>query len=80
MSSIDKYILSEAKRYNPNVEIEKSRGFIKGKLNGTVLFKIADRYGYINSAESEQIREAMRGYELKQEESQSTEVQKEDEI
>jgi len=68
MSSIDKYVVSEAKKYNSNVQVVNSNGYITGTLNGTVVFRIADRHGFLNSSEESIIREAMQNYERRERE------------
>lgn len=67
MSSIDKYVIQEAKRQNPNVQVVNSAGRIVGRINGQVVFNIADRYGYLSSSESLAIQSGIKAYELAQE-------------
>ena len=63
MSSIDKYVRTEARKYNPNVEVEHVMGRLVGKVNGKVVFNLADRYGYLNDRERSIIQESMNRYE-----------------
>ena len=63
MSSIDKYVRTEARKYNPNVEVEHVMGRLIGKVNGKVVFNLADRYGYLNEHERSIIQESMNRYE-----------------
>ena len=63
MSSIDKYVRTEARKYNPNVEVEHVMGRLVGKVNGKVVFNLADRYGYLNEHERSIIQESMNRYE-----------------
>lgn len=64
MSSIDKYVEGEARKYNPNVCVSNSGGHIVGRINGRVVFDIADRYGYLSDSERSIIRESIHEYEL----------------
>ncbi len=68
MSSIDKYVVGEARRYNPNVSVSTYNGRIVGSVNGTVVFDIADRYGYLSDSERSIIRNAMHEYDLERQE------------
>ena len=68
MSSIDKYVVSEAKKYNSNVQVVNRDGYITGTLNGTVVFRIADRHGFLNDSERNKIRETMQSYERRERE------------
>lgn len=62
MSSIDKYVASEAKKYDPAVKVTNVGGRIIGRLNGQVVFNIADRYGYLNASEAAKIRQGIEQY------------------
>ena len=72
MSSIDKYVVGEARRYNPNVSVSTYNGRIVGSVNGTVVFDIADRYGYLSDSERSIIRNAMHEYDLERQERAKT--------
>ena len=61
MSSIDKYVANEARKYDPSVKVSKIAGRIIGKIDGRVVFNIADRYGYLNASEEAKIREGIEG-------------------
>lgn len=63
MSSIDKDVISEARKYNSRVRVSNENGYITGTIDGTVVFRIADRYGYINDSERAKIQTAMQEYE-----------------
>lgn len=63
MSSIDKYVVTEAKKYDSRVQVENSNGYITGRINGEVVFRIQDRYGYLNDSEEAKIRSAMTNYQ-----------------
>ncbi|MGN0813406.1 MAG: hypothetical protein ACI4MQ_07860 [Candidatus Coproplasma sp.] len=66
MSSIDKYVEGEARSINPNVRVEKIGSHIYGYMNGTRIFSIADRYGYLDDTERSTIRDAIKAYEAEQ--------------
>ena len=68
MSSIDKYVEGEARQYNPNVSVYNTNGHIVGRINGEVVFDIADRYGYLSDAERSMIRTSIHQYELERQE------------
>lgn len=68
MSSIDKYVESEARECNPNVRVRNEFGRIKGYIGNTKVFDIADRYGYLNESEKSIIQQGIRAYELQDEE------------
>ena len=63
MSSIDKYVRTEARKYNPDVEVEHVMGRLIGKVNGKTVFNIADRHGFLNEDERSIIRESMNRFE-----------------
>ena len=67
MSSIDKYVANEARKYDPSVKVSKIAGRIIGKIDGRVVFNIADRYGYLNASEEAKIREGIEGYKRDEE-------------
>ena len=63
MSSIDKYVIGEARECNPNVRVEKICGRITGYIGTKKVFDIADRYGYLSEDERSIIRESIRAYD-----------------
>ncbi len=73
MSSIDKYVENEARRYNSNVSVRTSGGYIIGTLNGSEIFRIADRYGYLNENERSIIRNSVTNYEAQRREAERLE-------
>ncbi len=68
MSSIDKYVVSEAHEYSPNVDVRTEYGRIVGYIGNKKIFDIADRYGYLNEKERTIIRESIQAYEKEDEE------------
>ena len=68
MSSIDKYVAGEARKYNPDVKVEHIDGRLVGKINGREVFSIADRYGYLNKEEESIIKSSMLRYEEEEKE------------
>lgn len=52
MSSIDKYVESTAKGLDSRVSVQNCGGQLVGKINGKVVFSIADRYGFLSPDES----------------------------
>lgn len=68
MSSIDKYVEGEARSCNPRVSVSKSGGMIIGRIGGEVVFKIADRYGYLSDSERSTIRNSIHEYEAEEQE------------
>lgn len=68
MSSIDKYVEGEARAYNPNIRVEKRSGRIVGYIGRSMVFDIADRYGYLNAEERTIIRDSISTYEEEQRE------------
>ena len=59
MSSIDKDVITFAKNIDSRVRVTNSGGRIVGRINGQVVFDIADRYGYMNDNEKSRVRQAM---------------------
>ena len=76
MSSIDKYVESEARSINPHIRVQKVLGRIIGTIRGKVVFNIADRYGYLSDSERAQIRNSINMYEEEQREQARMEVQR----
>jgi len=66
MSSIDKYVESEARSCNPHVRVVNIGGRIKGYIVTTKVFDIADRYGYLDASESKMIHDGIAAYEESQ--------------
>lgn len=56
MSSIDKYVIGEARKYDPRVRVTHEGGNLVGRVDGKVVFSIADRYGYLSNSERDAIR------------------------
>ena len=75
MSSIDKYVAGEARKYNPDVVVEHINGRLVGKINGREIFSIADRYGYLNKEEESIIKSSMLRFE--EEEKERIRIEKE---
>ena len=68
MSSIDKYVATSAKEYNPKVHVYKSGGKIIGTINGHTVFSLRDRIGYLSSDEERVIRTSIEKYERNEQE------------
>ena len=68
MSSIDKYVATSAKEYNPKVHVYKSGGKIIGTINGHTVFSLRDRVGYLSSDEERVIRTSIEKYERNEQE------------
>ena len=62
MSSIDKDCITHAQRIDSRVRVTNSGGRIIGRINGQVVFNIADRYGYANDSEKREIERGVRAY------------------
>lgn len=63
MSSIDKYVIGEARECNPNVRVVKVCGRITGYIGMKKVFDIADRHGYLSENERTIIRESICAYD-----------------
>lgn len=63
MSSIDKYVEGEARKYNPNVQVTNRNGRITARIDGKIVFEIADRYGYLDDEEKSIISRSMYAYD-----------------
>lgn len=66
MSSIDKGVEQVVNQLGRNVRVERRGNTIVGVMNGEVIFSMADRWGYINEAEKEIIRNGIRRYDEEQ--------------
>ena len=56
MSSIEKYVSGEGRKYDPRVRVTHEGGNLVGRVDGKVVFSIADRYGYLSNSERDAIR------------------------
>lgn len=68
MSSIDKGVTSTVQSMGRNVTVSHMGNYIVGQINGEEVFRIADRYGYINDSERAQIRSGLDAYDRRQSE------------
>lgn len=66
MSSIDKGIEGIVNRMGRNVQVSHSGTYIVGKINGEVIFRIPDRWGYVNQNDERIVREGIRRYDEEQ--------------
>jgi hypothetical protein len=66
MSSIDKGVEQVVNRLGRNVRVIKRGNTIYGYMGGEVVFTLADRYGYVNTAEEQIIRDGIRRYDEEQ--------------
>lgn len=62
MSSIDKYVEEHAQNLDRRVRVTNSGGRIVGRINGQVVFNVADRYGYLNDNERAIIQRGVNNY------------------
>ncbi len=62
MSSIDKGVISVANKIDSRVRVTNANGRIVGRINGQVVFDIADRYGYLHDDEAERVRNGINAY------------------
>ena len=62
MSSIDKYVEEHAQGLDRRVRVTNRNGHIVGKIDGRVVFDVADRYGYLNDSERRQIERGVNAY------------------
>ena len=66
MSSIDKGIENIVNRMGRNVRVSHSGDYIVGTINGEVIFRVHDRYGYVNANEEQIVRDGIRRYDEEQ--------------
>ena len=78
MSSIDKYVEEAAKNVDSRVKVTNSGGRIIGRINGQVVFNIADRYGYLHDDEKQTVQNGVRRY-LRQEQNAEEERRRREE-
>ena len=76
MSSIDKYVISEARACNPQVRVVNAGGRIRGYIGMTKVFDMADRHGYLNDTERSIIQNGIHAYEVRAEEERRREEQR----
>ena len=76
MSSIDKYVIGEARKYDPRVRVTHEGGNLVGRVDGKVVFSIADRYGYLNNSERDAIRTSFDLFEEQEKERRRMEREK----
>lgn len=62
MSSIDKYVEDYAKGLDRRVTVTNSGGMITGKINGRVVFRVPDRYGYLSESEKRSVSSQMNAF------------------
>lgn len=67
MSSIDKNVRTEALKLDSRVSVTTADNRITGRINGRVVFSIADRYGYINDSEIREIKRGIDAYKAEEE-------------
>lgn len=67
MSSIDKGVRTVAQGIDPRVTVVNDNGWIKGYINGRVIFTIKDRYGYVNAQEEATVLAGINAYREAQE-------------
>lgn len=63
MSSIDKYVETEAESCDPRVRVRTEGGRIRGYIDGELVFDINDRVGYLSENERRIIRESVARYQ-----------------
>jgi len=66
MSSIDKGIEKIVNRMGRNVRVSHSGDYIVGRINGEVVFRVHDRYGYVSATEEQIVRDGIRRYDEEQ--------------
>lgn len=67
MSSIDKYVISEAHNCDYRVRVTNSRGRIRGYIGNELIFDIADRHGYLSDSERRTIHQSINEYKRNEE-------------
>lgn len=67
MSSIDKGVVDVARRCDSRIKVVNDGSTITGSIDGQVIFRLRDRYGYINDEERRQIFSAFSEYKREQE-------------
>lgn len=68
MSSIDKYVVDEAKKCSSRVQVTNYNGTITGTINGEVVFRISDRHGFLSEYERNTIQSGINSYTRREEE------------
>lgn len=66
MSSIDKYVEQCAKSINSRTQVRHEGEYLVGRIDGQEVFRMRDRYGYINDDEKSIVRQGLQHYEYQQ--------------